>query len=185
MLNFTCPSHVLEHRLLERGKTSGRSDDNLETIRLRFDTFQQESLPVIHFYESRFMLINISSVPPVDQVYNVAQKYFHRPSFEGETIIFVMGATGSGKSTHCGTLVQLGFAHICVSDIILQELSLKLNATSRFMEDLRLGNPIPTEIVLYLVERAMEKHRGCRGYLLDGFPFNLEQAEMVLYLLTP
>ena len=38
-------------RLLERGKTSGRVDDNEETIRKRFHTFQQATLPVIKHYQ--------------------------------------------------------------------------------------------------------------------------------------
>ena len=35
MLFFDCPPDVMEQRLTERGKTSGRSDDNAETIRKR------------------------------------------------------------------------------------------------------------------------------------------------------
>ena len=34
-LFFDCPADVMEQRLMERGKTSGRSDDNAETIRKR------------------------------------------------------------------------------------------------------------------------------------------------------
>ena len=39
-------------RLLERGKTSGRVDDNEETIRKRLQTFQKSTLPVIQHYEA-------------------------------------------------------------------------------------------------------------------------------------
>ena len=35
VLFFDCPADVMEQRLMERGKTSGRSDDNAETIRKR------------------------------------------------------------------------------------------------------------------------------------------------------
>ena len=38
---------VLEARLLERGKTSGRSDDNIESIRKRFKTFKSDTMPVM------------------------------------------------------------------------------------------------------------------------------------------
>ena len=36
---------VMEERLLERGKTSGRSDDNAASIRKRFATFRDETMP--------------------------------------------------------------------------------------------------------------------------------------------
>ena len=101
VLYFSCPFETLERRLLERGRDSGRKDDNLDTIRLRFQTFEAESIHAIHYYESKSMLVTISSTPPVDQVFNVAQKYFLRLPFEGERIIFVMGCAGSGKGKFC------------------------------------------------------------------------------------
>ena len=45
MVIFECPEEVMVERLMERGKTSGRVDDNEETIRKRFHTFQQATLP--------------------------------------------------------------------------------------------------------------------------------------------
>lgn len=41
----------MKERLMKRGETSGRSDDNAATIIKRFNTFQAESLPVVAFYE--------------------------------------------------------------------------------------------------------------------------------------
>lgn len=35
VLFFDCPEDIMEARLLERGKTSGRSDDNIESIKKR------------------------------------------------------------------------------------------------------------------------------------------------------
>ena len=51
VLMFDCSEEVMVERLLERGKTSGRVDDNEETIRKRFLTFQQATLPVIEHYQ--------------------------------------------------------------------------------------------------------------------------------------
>lgn len=41
----------MEERLIKRGETSGRVDDNAETIRKRFSTFVEETIPVIESYE--------------------------------------------------------------------------------------------------------------------------------------
>lgn len=51
ILFLECPEDVMTGRLLDRGKTSGRNDDNLETIRKRFVTFREESLPIVTMYE--------------------------------------------------------------------------------------------------------------------------------------
>lgn len=44
---------TMTSRLLKRGETSGRVDDNEETIKKRLDTYYQATEPVIAFYEKR------------------------------------------------------------------------------------------------------------------------------------
>lgn len=39
-------------RILDRGKTSGRTDDNMESLKKRFDTYVRETEPVINHYSS-------------------------------------------------------------------------------------------------------------------------------------
>ncbi|KAI9592930.1 adenylate kinase-domain-containing protein [Syncephalis fuscata] len=50
LLNFDCSKDLLVKRLLKRGETSGREDDNAETIAKRLDTFEQLTRPVIEHY---------------------------------------------------------------------------------------------------------------------------------------
>ena len=47
VLHYDCPLEILEKRVLERAKESGRSDDNLESLRKRFKTFQTDTTPVV------------------------------------------------------------------------------------------------------------------------------------------
>jgi adenylate kinase family enzyme len=49
---FECTEEVMEERLLKRGETSGRADDNSETIKKRFKTYIEKTLPVIQYYET-------------------------------------------------------------------------------------------------------------------------------------
>lgn len=51
MLNVDVPANELVKRLLLRGKTSGRSDDNLATVQQRIQTFEEKTLPVMQFYD--------------------------------------------------------------------------------------------------------------------------------------
>ena len=46
VLVYDCTQDVMQERLLERGKTSGRTDDNIESINKRFITFHDETEPV-------------------------------------------------------------------------------------------------------------------------------------------
>ena len=51
----------MTQRLLERGKTSGRTDDNEDTIKKRFQTFQDSTVPVLDFYSEKEKLRKASS----------------------------------------------------------------------------------------------------------------------------
>ena len=51
MLFFECSEEIMEERLLRRGETSGRADDNAESIKKRFQTYLKKTMPVIEHYE--------------------------------------------------------------------------------------------------------------------------------------
>jgi UMP-CMP kinase family protein len=74
VLFFDCPEEVMQERLLERGKTSGRVDDNLETIKKRFDTFTEQSMPVVEHYAKLDKVCTISAVPGPDEVHGSVVK---------------------------------------------------------------------------------------------------------------
>lgn len=77
MLDFECPEEVLVGRLLERGQSSGRSDDNIETIRKRFRTYQKESMPIITRCAAEGIKIHkIESDQSVEQVYKKVESLF-------------------------------------------------------------------------------------------------------------
>ena len=52
VLMFECSEDVMVERLKRRGETSGRVDDNEETIRKRLHTFTESTLPVIQHYQT-------------------------------------------------------------------------------------------------------------------------------------
>ena len=47
VLVYQCPLNVLEERILKRAEDSGRSDDNLASLRKRFHTFEHETMPIV------------------------------------------------------------------------------------------------------------------------------------------
>lgn len=53
VLYFEVPDEIMVERLLNRAKTSGRVDDNEETIKKRLATFHKHSEPVIEFYKDK------------------------------------------------------------------------------------------------------------------------------------
>jgi len=75
VLFYDCPEDVMQTRLLERGKTSGRADDNAESIKKRFKTFVETSMPVVDLFEEQGRVIKIDSSPAPDVVFkNTSEK---------------------------------------------------------------------------------------------------------------
>ena len=150
VLYFHCPLETLEARLLERGKTSGRADDNLETIRLRFKTYESESMPVINYYAAKHSLVKLDSSPPIETVFQSAARYFDKLPFEGEKIVFVLGGPGSGKGTQCDQLSNLGYCHLSTGDLLRDEIKKGTELGTKLEADMKEGKMVP--IVILLVE---------------------------------
>jgi UMP-CMP kinase len=80
-LFFDCPESVMEQRLLDRGKTSGRADDNIDSIKKRFKTFLEQSMPVVEYFSGQGKVVKISSVPPPEEVHATVRSAFLKRGF--------------------------------------------------------------------------------------------------------
>lgn len=65
-----CDEKVLENRLIERAKSSGRIDDNIETIQKRFKTHLEESKPIEKKLKLLGPFIEINGDNSINEVFN-------------------------------------------------------------------------------------------------------------------
>lgn len=72
-LFLDCPEKEQEKRLLLRGETSGRSDDNLESARKRFKTYLTETMPVVEHFEKQGKLRRVAAELSPDAVYELTR----------------------------------------------------------------------------------------------------------------
>jgi len=67
-LVFQCPEDVMENRIVERGKTSGRSDDTRETARRRIATFKAQSVEAVQYFRTIGMtMYELDTTKPLDE----------------------------------------------------------------------------------------------------------------------
>ena len=69
VLSLEVPEKLLIERMLERGKTSGRADDNLDSIKHRFVEYEAKTRPVLDFYESKGNLYKVNGVGEIQQIF--------------------------------------------------------------------------------------------------------------------
>lgn len=76
VLFFNCPDDVCVSRCLERGKTSGRTDDNEESLKKRIVTYRESTLPVIRHYRDQNLVAEIDGNKSEDEVFADVKKVF-------------------------------------------------------------------------------------------------------------
>jgi adenylate kinase len=91
--------------------------------------------------------------------------------------LLLIGPQGSGKGTQAKLLAaRLGIPHISTGDLLR-------SATGELRRDIDSyivkGNLYPDEKMLGILEQRLGKADCRKGYILDGFPRNLKQAEML------
>jgi adenylate kinase family enzyme len=88
--------------MTERSKTSGRIDDNPETMKKRIQTFEAETIPIVKSFEERNNCIKVDATQKREDVYaslrNQLTAAHVNPPNPAE-MIFVLGGPGSGKGT--------------------------------------------------------------------------------------
>ncbi len=74
MLNLHVEEEELINRLLERGKKSGRSDDNIETIKSRLDVYHSQTAPLTEYYIKEGKHHAIKGVGTIDGIFDLIKE---------------------------------------------------------------------------------------------------------------
>jgi adenylate kinase len=69
LLDLTVDNDELINRLLKRGETSGRSDDNLETIKKRLEIYEIKTAPVSDFYKKINKYASINGMGSIEEIF--------------------------------------------------------------------------------------------------------------------
>lgn len=76
VLFFEADENTMIERITGRSLTQGRNDDNIETLRKRFETLNKETMPIVELYESRGKVKRIDANKPIEEVYQDVKRAF-------------------------------------------------------------------------------------------------------------
>jgi adenylate kinase len=98
--------------------------------------------------------------------------------------IVLLGAPGSGKGTQAARLkAQLGVAHISTGDLLRAEVAAGTPLGLQAKAVMESGKLVSDETVLGMLERRLVQADAQAGFILDGYPRNLVQADALDTLL--
>lgn len=91
--------------------------------------------------------------------------------------IILLGPPGSGKGTQAIRLSRdYDLPHISTGDMLREAVSGKDRMAQKIKEIMESGALVPDEIIFSILEKRLKKEDTRKGFVLDGFPRNLEQA---------
>lgn len=69
LIDINVPEDEIIRRLIERGKTSGRADDNLETIKERLVVYHEQTRPIDDYYELNDRYVRIQGLGTISEIF--------------------------------------------------------------------------------------------------------------------
>jgi adenylate kinase len=99
--------------------------------------------------------------------------------------IVLLGAPGSGKGTQAKPLAQrYHVPHVSTGDIFRREMANSSELGLKVQEFVSSGRLVPDELVLEIVTKRLGEKDCAAGFILDGFPRTVAQAEGLDAFLT-
>jgi adenylate kinase len=96
--------------------------------------------------------------------------------------ILILGPQGSGKGTQAKRIAESrGIAHVATGDILREAVAGETELGRRVAPILERGDLVPDELMIDLIRERLE---GTNGFILDGFPRTLPQAEALETMLA-
>lgn len=92
--------------------------------------------------------------------------------------IIMLGAPGAGKGSHASKIsTKFGIPHISTGDILRENIKAGTELGKRAKGYMDAGALVPDELVCDLVVDRVHQDDAVKGYVLDGFPRTIPQAE--------
>ncbi|HRP02852.1 MAG TPA: adenylate kinase [Candidatus Kapabacteria bacterium] len=185
LIDIDIPEEEAVSRLLHRGKTSGRSDDNEVVIRNRLDEYKEKTLPVLNFFRERGNLVKIDGRQSIEEVQNEIRKILQLELSKTLINLVLFGYPGSGRSTLGRKLAQnYNLEYISTGDILEKEVEIKsdigkkilsLYENGQLQKD-KVGQLVPDELVVPLIEKRLANPDGKKGFIFKGYPRTMVQS---------
>ncbi|KOV95278.1 adenylate kinase [Streptomyces sp. NRRL B-3648] len=98
--------------------------------------------------------------------------------------IVLVGPPGAGKGTQAVRLAEkLAIPHISTGDLFRANISQQTELGKLAKSYMDAGNLVPDEVTIAMAKDRMEQPDAVNGFLLDGFPRNVSQAQALDELL--
>jgi len=99
--------------------------------------------------------------------------------------LILFGPPGAGKGTQAEFLINnFGLLHLSTGDLLRSEIAAETELGLKAKEYMDGGNLVPDEVVIGMIKSKLEANHNAKGFIFDGFPRTVAQAEELDALLN-
>jgi adenylate kinase len=100
--------------------------------------------------------------------------------------LILFGPPGSGKGTQAAKIIEkYKLKHLSTGDLLRAEKKSGSKLGKKIADLINNGNLVPDEMVQEMVKTFVFNNKECNGFIFDGFPRTVTQAEWLKEMLNP
>lgn len=177
LLSLEVPNEVSFQRLLNRAKTSGRSDDTEQVIRNRLKEYEEKTAPVTQFYKDQGLCFPVQGQGSIEEINenleSIIQKELRKVLFN----VVLLGYPGAGLGTQGHKLAdKYNLVYLSPGEILKEEIGKGNDFKQKTKDRFGKGELVSDEVVIKLIESKIQHNPKANGFIFKGFPRTLVQA---------
>ncbi len=177
LISIEVPEEESVKRLLLRGETSGRLDDNEEVILTRLREYNEKTKPVLDFFKEKGNYKAINGVQKIKKVTSEIRKAVNKELEKKQLNIVLFGSPGSGRSSLGRAIAEkYNLEFVSTGDMLDEEITKGTELGLQVKENYENGQLVSDEIVIQLIERKMKQSKNAKGFIFKGYPRTLVQS---------
>ncbi len=177
LVSLALPAELAVERLLKRGRTSGRLDDNETVIRNRLREYEEKTIAVLDFYRNRGITYEVDGSADIDAVSKSIDAVVRKELSKRPLIIVLFGHPGSGRGSQGKALAKrFSLEYIATGELVEAEIRSGTPLGKSVAKLYETGHLVPDEIVIPMLEKRLERTQGARGFIFKGIPRTLVQS---------
>ena len=171
LISLVVPEEESVRRLLARGLTSGRSDDNETVIRNRLREYNDKTLPVLQYFKDRGLYRRSTAPRPSTRcgrrIDTILTEELHKRLFN----VVLFGYPGSGRGSQGKALAKAyDLEYVATGPMLDEEIRQGTEIGKRISALYESGQLVPDEIVVQLIEKKLAASNGVKGFIFKGYP---------------
>lgn len=177
LICLNVPKEVSVERLLLRGKSSGRSDDNETVIRNRLKEYDEKTLPVLQFYKEKGVYHELDGTKSIEEVSNQITEIVKQILSKKLLNIVLFGYPGCGRGSQGKALAaHFGLEYVATGAMLDEEIKAGTPLGKKIKDLYESGQLVPDEIIVPLIEKKLATANEVKGFIFKGFPRTLVQS---------